>query len=88
MAVVVDTAYDASYLWLAVSRDIELVTLDNTLARAAGPGVRAILIHCGETICRSFHMPLRRAMRPFEAIREVGLRGGPHPSRHRSSPDE
>ena len=29
------TAYDASYLWLALSRDIELVTLDRALARAA-----------------------------------------------------
>ena len=27
------TAYDASYLWLALSRDVELVTLDNQLAR-------------------------------------------------------
>ena len=27
------TAYDASYLWLAMSRDIELVTLDRQLAR-------------------------------------------------------
>jgi predicted nucleic acid-binding protein len=27
------TAYDASYLWLAMSRDIELVTLDHELAR-------------------------------------------------------
>jgi predicted nucleic acid-binding protein len=27
------TAYDASYLWLAMSRDIELVTLDDELAR-------------------------------------------------------
>jgi predicted nucleic acid-binding protein len=27
------TAYDASYLWLAMSRDVELVTLDNQLAR-------------------------------------------------------
>jgi predicted nucleic acid-binding protein len=27
------TAYDASYLWLALSRDLELVTLDNKLAR-------------------------------------------------------
>jgi|Laugresu1bdmlbdd_1035124.scaffolds.fasta_scaffold11610_4 predicted nucleic acid-binding protein len=27
------TAYDASYLWLAVARDIELVTLDSQLAR-------------------------------------------------------
>jgi predicted nucleic acid-binding protein len=27
------SAYDASYLWLAMSRDIELVTLDNRLAR-------------------------------------------------------
>jgi predicted nucleic acid-binding protein len=27
------TAYDASYLWLAMSRDVELVTLDNRLAR-------------------------------------------------------
>ena len=27
------TAYDASYLWLALSRDAELVTLDNQLAR-------------------------------------------------------
>lgn len=27
------TAYDASYLWLAMTRDIELVTLDNELAR-------------------------------------------------------
>lgn len=26
------TAYDASYLWLALSRDLELVTLDNRLA--------------------------------------------------------
>ena len=28
------TAYDASYLWLAESRDVELVTLDEALARA------------------------------------------------------
>ena len=27
------SAYDASYLWLAMSRDVELVTLDNQLAR-------------------------------------------------------
>ena len=27
------TAYDASYLWLALSRDLELVTLDEQLAR-------------------------------------------------------
>lgn len=27
------TAYDASYLWLAMSRDLELVTLDDQLAR-------------------------------------------------------
>jgi predicted nucleic acid-binding protein len=27
------TAYDASYLWLAMSRDLELVTLDHQLAR-------------------------------------------------------
>jgi len=27
------TAYDASYLWLACSRDLELVTLDDRLAR-------------------------------------------------------
>ncbi|MDP2322008.1 MAG: type II toxin-antitoxin system VapC family toxin [Acidobacteriota bacterium] len=27
------TAYDASYLWLARSQDLELVTLDNQLAR-------------------------------------------------------
>lgn len=27
------TAYDASYLWLAMARDIELVTLDSQLAR-------------------------------------------------------
>lgn len=27
------TAYDASYLWLALSRDLELVTLDDQLAR-------------------------------------------------------
>ena len=27
------TAYDAAYLWLARSRDIELVTLDKALAR-------------------------------------------------------
>ncbi len=31
------TAYDASYLWLARSRDVELVTLDKTLGRLAGP---------------------------------------------------
>lgn len=30
------TAYDASYLWLARSRDAELVTLDGRLAHAAG----------------------------------------------------
>lgn len=30
------TVYDASYLWLAVSRDLEIVTLDDALARAAG----------------------------------------------------
>lgn len=29
------TAYDASYLWLARSRDAELVTLDKALARLA-----------------------------------------------------
>jgi predicted nucleic acid-binding protein len=29
------TAYDAAYLWLARSRDVELVTLDKTLARFA-----------------------------------------------------
>jgi predicted nucleic acid-binding protein len=28
------SAYDASYLWLAMSRDLELVTLDDQLARA------------------------------------------------------
>jgi len=28
------TAYDASYLWLACSRDLELVTLDDRLARS------------------------------------------------------
>lgn len=28
------SAYDASYLWLAMSRDLELVTLDARLARA------------------------------------------------------
>lgn len=36
LSLAVDTglsAYDASYLWLAMSRDIELVTLDNELAR-------------------------------------------------------
>jgi len=33
------TAYDASYLWLARSRDAELVTLDGRLARAAGRAV-------------------------------------------------
>ena len=27
------TAYDASYLWLAISQDVELVTLDDKLAR-------------------------------------------------------
>ena len=27
------SAYDASYLWLAMSLDVELVTLDNRLAR-------------------------------------------------------
>lgn len=27
------SAYHASYLWLALSRDLELVTLDNRLAR-------------------------------------------------------
>ena len=30
------TAYDASYLWLAHSREAELVTLDDRLAKAAG----------------------------------------------------
>ena len=30
------TAYDASYLWLARELDLELVTLDRALARAAG----------------------------------------------------
>lgn len=30
------TAYDAAYLWLARTRDAELVTLDRALARAAG----------------------------------------------------
>ncbi len=34
------TAYDASYLWLARTRDIELVTLDAALARAAGDAFR------------------------------------------------
>jgi predicted nucleic acid-binding protein len=29
------SAYDASYLWLARSRDAELVTLDKALARLA-----------------------------------------------------
>lgn len=29
------TAYDASYLWLAQSRDIELITLDKKLGRLA-----------------------------------------------------
>lgn len=29
------TAYDASYLWLATTRDVELVTLDGPLATAA-----------------------------------------------------
>lgn len=29
------TGYDASYLWLALHRDAELVTLDRELARAA-----------------------------------------------------
>ena len=29
------TAYDASYLWLARSRDAELITLDKALARLA-----------------------------------------------------
>jgi predicted nucleic acid-binding protein len=29
------TAYDASYLWLARTRDAELVTLDRRMARAA-----------------------------------------------------
>jgi predicted nucleic acid-binding protein len=29
------TVYDASYLWLATTRDLELVTLDAALARAA-----------------------------------------------------
>jgi predicted nucleic acid-binding protein len=29
------TAYDASYLWVARSRDIELVTLDHALAQAS-----------------------------------------------------
>ena len=36
LSLAVDTglsAYDASYLWLAMSRDIELVTLDDELAR-------------------------------------------------------
>jgi predicted nucleic acid-binding protein len=33
------TAYDASYLWLARSRDLELVTLDRALMRLTGdPG--------------------------------------------------
>ena len=30
------TAYDASYLWLAQSRDIELISLDRKLGRLAG----------------------------------------------------
>ena len=30
------TAYDASYLWIARTRDADLVTLDRRLARAAG----------------------------------------------------
>ena len=36
LSLAVDTglsAYDASYLWLAMARDIELVTLDHELAR-------------------------------------------------------
>jgi predicted nucleic acid-binding protein len=36
LSLAIDTglsAYDASYLWLAMSRDIELVTLDGELAR-------------------------------------------------------
>ena len=32
------TAYDASYLWLARSRDAELVTLDTALARVVNEG--------------------------------------------------
>jgi predicted nucleic acid-binding protein len=32
------TVYDASYLWLANTRDLELVTLDEALARAAAGG--------------------------------------------------
>jgi predicted nucleic acid-binding protein len=32
------TAYDTAYLWLAHNLGAELVTLDKTLARAAGDG--------------------------------------------------
>src|SRR5262245_39129845 len=32
------TAHDASYLWIARTRDVELVTLDRRLARAAKLG--------------------------------------------------
>lgn len=34
------TAYDASYLWLASNLDLDLVTLDGALARAAAKGRR------------------------------------------------
>ncbi len=34
------TGYDASYLWLARSRDLHLVTLDEALARAAADAER------------------------------------------------
>jgi predicted nucleic acid-binding protein len=37
------TAYDASYLWLALAHDAELVTLDAALARAADDGRRSPL---------------------------------------------
>ena len=31
------TAYDASFLWLALQLDVELVTLDKTLAKQVSP---------------------------------------------------
>ena len=38
------TAYDASYLWLALAHDAELVTLDRKLAAAASDPARLALV--------------------------------------------